>query len=80
MKAYKTTGKTLNNDYRGKALQSCKPTDYPTTERAFIDHNGKTYERTIHERATYRTMKPNTVWSRFVIIDGEFLEVEETEV
>ena len=78
MKLYKTTGKTLNNDYRGKALQSCKPIDYPTGGRVFVIHQNKLYERTIHERAIWRNMKPNTIWSRFVIIDGQFLEVEET--
>lgn len=80
MKKYITTGKTLKGNYIGWPLRSCKPIDYPTEERAIIKHEGQTYERTIHERAIYRTMKPNTVWSRFVIIDGEFLEVEETEV
>lgn len=78
MKLYTTTGKTLNNDYRGTALQSCKPTDYVTKDRVFVDYGGKVYERAIHERAIYRAMKPNTILSRYVIIDGQFLVVEET--
>lgn len=77
MKKYITTGKTLKGNYIGWPLRSCKPIDYPTEERAIINHEGQTYERTIHERAIYRNMEPNTLWCRFVIIDDQFLEVEE---
>lgn len=79
MKAYKTTGKTLNDSYLNAPRQSCKPADYSTGERAIIEHQGEAYERTIHKRVVWRNSKPYTVWSRFAIINGQFLEVEEME-
>lgn len=75
--AYRITGKRLEGNYLGAPTTSCKPKDYPTKERISIDLNGKTYERTIHERIIWRASGKHTLKARFVIIDGSFWEVEE---
>ena len=61
---------TIDGNYIGAPKQSHKPIDHPTSERVTVELDGKTYERTIYERIIWRNMADNTVFARFVIVNG----------
>ena len=73
------TGKIINGNYINAPRRSCKPYDYPTEERVTVELDGKTYERTIYERVTWRNSAKSSVSARFVIINGTNYEVAKVE-
>jgi len=69
------TGKTISGNYIGQPRRSCKRIDVPTSERVEVELDGRTYQRTVHERRVWRNMGEATVEARFVTIGGTNYEV-----
>lgn len=70
------TGKTINGNYTGAPLRSCKKVDAPTRTRGIVTIDGTEYERTVWERVIWRNSGKNDVIARFVIVNGTSYEVE----
>lgn len=71
------TGNVIDGNYIDAPRRSCKPVDYPTKERIEVTIDGKTYERTVYQRAIWRNMGESTIVAEFVIVNDTNYEVAE---